>query len=130
MDINDHNPIFLKDIYTFTVQENLAINSLIGQLSAFDSDEGMNGQISYSIVGVNSNNAQNTNLFEHFEINPSTGLLTLKTALDYEEKQFYSFSVEAKDGGVGSLPAYTTVEISILDVNDNSPEISVSFLNR
>jgi len=37
--------------------------------------------------------------------------------------------VEARDSGVGSLPGLTTVEITVIDINDNQPHISVSFLN-
>lgn len=36
---------------------------------------------------------------------------------------------EARDFGVGSLPAYTQIDVRVVDLNDNAPEISVSFLN-
>jgi hypothetical protein len=128
-DINDHNPLFLHDNYKFTVLENQPPGTLIGQITAFDSDQGLNGHVTYSIVNSNSNSMEKNSLLKHFSLDAETGVLTLKTALDYEDKQFFSLNIEARDSGVGSLPAYTTVDVSVLDVNDNSPEISVSFLN-
>ena len=73
--------------------------------------------------------AYSYNSNRYFSVDPSSGILVLKNGLDFEDKQFFSFTVEARDGGVGSLPAYTQVEIVVVDVNDNLPEISVSFLN-
>ena len=60
--------------------------------------------------------------------------------LDYEAERSYTLTVEARDmaGNVAadasassssssSSVAYATVDVSVLDVNDNAPEISVSF---
>ena len=52
------------------------------------------------------------------------------TPLDYEEASSHKLYVEARDGGVNSLPVYATVIINVIDVNDNSPQISVSFLEE
>ena len=59
----------------------------------------------------------------------SLGIIRLKNPLDHEQTSSYSFAIEARDSGVGSLPTLATVEIIILDINDNRPTISVSFLN-
>lgn len=128
-DINDNNPVFPKSVYTFSILENQKTGSVIGHIHAVDADEGLNGQIRYAIIGSNPNSMEKNNLLKYFNLDPNTGLLILKNSLDYEDKQFFSFTIEAKDGGVGSLPAYTQVEIVVVDVNDNLPEISVSFLN-
>lgn len=128
-DINDNNPVFPKSVYTFSILENQKTGSVIGQINAVDADEGLNGKIRYAIIGSNPNSMEKNNLLKYFNLDPNTGLLILKNSLDYEDKQFFSFTIEAKDSGVGSLPAYTQVEIVVVDVNDNLPEISVSFLN-
>lgn len=130
LDINDQNPVFLKSHYKFSVLEDQTPGAVIGQIDAVDSDEGVNGQVRYSIIGSNPNSMEKNNLLKYFNLDTNSGQLILKSALDYEDKQFFSFGVEAKDAGVGSLPAYATVDILVVDVNDNSPEISVSFLNR
>ena len=126
IDINDHNPVFLKEVYSFSVPENLTPHSVIGQLTAFDMDEGVNGKIKYSINGLAETNKS---FLKYFELDADTGVLRLNRQLDFEEKQYFSLNVEAKDCGAGSSPAYATVEIAVIDVNDNPPEITVSFLN-
>jgi hypothetical protein len=120
VDINDHNPMFMKDSYTFTVMENMAAGTVIGQINAIDLDDDLNGQIRYSLVN---------NGLKAFHLDSSTGMLILNEPLDYEREKSFSFNVEARDCGVGSLPAYVPVEINVLDLNDNAPEVSVSFLN-
>ena len=66
---------------------------------------------------------------KYFRLDEDTGVLSLNAPLDYESEQYFSLNVEARDCGVGSLPAYATIEVSVIDTNDNPPEISVSFLN-
>jgi protocadherin delta 2 len=74
----------------------------------------------------------NTKKSNNFYINERTGEIYLKNPVDYEESQI-NLIVEARDlNGQDlqlSLASYSTVEITILDYNDNVPEISVSFLS-
>jgi hypothetical protein len=63
-------------------------------------------------------------------LDSDTGVIILTKELDYETTTKYTFTIEAKDCGdtmYGSKPAYSQIEIIINDVNDNPPEISVSF---
>ena len=137
MDINDNNPMFDQDVYKFKLNEDTKVGTQVGYLHAFDLDEGPNARIKYSLVGsvINGiNGVANPILVMHnyasyFEIDLYSGLLTLRKQLDYEDEPVFSLTVEARDCGVGSLPAYTTIEITLIDCNDNPPEISVSFLN-
>lgn len=46
--------------------------------------------------------------------------------LDFESVQSYLFNVTAQDGGMPSLFDLAEVEITIIDVNDNSPTFSPS----
>ena len=137
-DINDNNPKFKKDLYTFTTFEDTPVGTEIGKIEASDLDDGLNALIKYKIVNINNNDniaysslmlLDNSNNYKYFYLNETSGILTLNSELDYEIEQFYSLTIEAKDCGVGSLPAYTQVEVFVLDSNDNAPEISVSFLN-
>ena len=50
IDVNDYTPQFSQDFYTFTVNENSRLNTRVGQLTATDLDEGVNGTLTYSIV--------------------------------------------------------------------------------
>ena len=138
LDINDNNPQFDTDVFKFTLREDTLVGTQIGYLHAFDLDEGLNAKIKYSLVGsiINGITAGSSNpssimhnYASYFDIDLYSGLLTLRKQLDYEDEPIFSLTVEARDCGVGSLPAYATIEISLIDCNDNSPEISVSFLN-
>jgi len=143
-DINDNNPIFEKPFYKFSIYENAPVDTVIGSIKANDLDSDQNGLVKYSIEdnanlaaisGTNSNrflqrgNAVVQNFVKNFDLDESTGVIRLKSVLDYENEKIFVFTVEAKDAGVGSLPSYATVEINVIDVNDNAPEISLSFLN-
>lgn len=143
VDINDNNPIFEKDIYKFKIVENTQIDSPVGHVKANDLDDGLNGLVKYSFVdnlntGALSNRfiiqkgsvqSKHQNFLKYFDIDELNGLIKLKTPLDYEDENHFTISIEAKDSGVGSLPSFATVEIEVIDINDNTPEISVSFLN-
>jgi Cadherin domain len=71
--------------------------------------ESQNGLVKYTIV--NTNNANNENSVpgmsmkgldsdKYFDLNEMTGILTLKSELDFEIKQFYSLTIETKDCSV------------------------------
>ena len=143
LDVNDNNPVFEKDYYRFTVAENAPVDSVLGQIKAHDKDADLNGLVKYSFVDNSNALAPNSrfviqkgsvhtkqqNFFKYFELNEMTGILRLKVPLDFEDERHFSLTVEAKDSGVGSLPSFSVVDVSIEDVNDNAPDISVSFLN-
>lgn len=61
---------------------------------------------------------------ESFDISPSTGLLTTRLEFDREVKDAFSFEVIATDeadGLVAPLQSSAMIDVSINDVNDNSP---------
>ena len=47
LDVNDNDPIFVKDEYKFHIEENNQRNISIGRVHATDKDDGQNGLISY-----------------------------------------------------------------------------------
>lgn len=120
-DINDNSPIFRRENYEFNVVENAPKGTIVGRIEAYDLDAGLNQKIHYKLVSSSVN--------DHFELDQLTGLITLTQPLDYEIDKQFSFKAEARDFGVGSLPAYTQIDVKVVDLNDNPPEISVSFLN-
>jgi hypothetical protein len=64
-------------------------------------------------------------------LNATSGQLFLRNKLDYEDESQINVAIEARDlNGEDmklSLASYCTIEIIVLDCNDNEPEISVSF---
>ncbi|CAF2717221.1 unnamed protein product [Rotaria sp. Silwood2] len=109
-DVNDEKPIF-KSNYTFDIIENNQIPSIIGQINAYDADQGINGQIKYSIVPPSS----------FFSISSMDGVISTNTSFDYELKREYYLQVRASDYGKPSLESITYVKINILNQNEYSP---------
>lgn len=112
-DENDHSPTFSQNVYTFTVNENLAVGSYIGNVSATDGDSGINGDFVYSVVSGDGSAV--------FSINETHGHLVTLVNIDYEFKTMYSLVVQAKDNGSTSLSSQCLVKVIVNDMNDNAP---------
>uniref|UniRef100_A0A0N4V4U1 Cadherin domain protein n=1 Tax=Enterobius vermicularis TaxID=51028 RepID=A0A0N4V4U1_ENTVE len=85
-DTNNNAPFFLSDS-TIHIKENGCITGVIHHVVAKDVDEGDNGQIVYSVVDSSLNDA--------FEINQTTGALTVKDCLS----ETASVRIRAADQG-------------------------------
>ncbi|XP_077869641.1 LOW QUALITY PROTEIN: cadherin-23 [Saccoglossus kowalevskii] len=114
LDINDNVPVFEDTPYIGSVVENQPAGTSVIQVSASDLDFGENGTVSYFIVSLEPN----TN---NFDMNSSTGLITLTHPLDREYIQAYNITIQARDGGMDPNVAIATVQIEIEDDNDHSP---------
>ncbi|XP_066480608.1 uncharacterized protein [Tiliqua scincoides] len=119
LDANDNAPVFTQPVYKVSVKENIPKGSTVSTVKATDLDEGLNGDIKYSFEKTTENDAT------VFLLNSTTGTITLIGKLDYEESSLYEFEVKAEDGG--GLNDLTKVIVSIIDLNDNAPEITISF---
>ncbi|KAG8579368.1 hypothetical protein GDO81_010842 [Engystomops pustulosus] len=120
-DVNDNFPTFTQDTYTLRIHENAPKDFLVIHLNATDKDEGSNGQVSYSFSHIPEEAK------ELFNLDLFTGDIKIIGTLDYETTETYEMTVEAKDGG-GQV-THCKVSIEVLDVNDNSPEITVTSLS-
>ncbi|XP_056373113.1 protocadherin gamma-B4-like isoform X48 [Hyla sarda] len=116
-DVNDNFPVFNKDIYRTSLNENSPVGSLVLHLSATDKDEGSYGEVTYSFSHI----PEKAN--HVFSMNSETGVITTIGDLDYELVKTYEMMVEATDGG--GLVAKCTIIIEVVDVNDNAPEIII-----
>lgn len=61
-----------------------------------------------------------------FQLHTTTGALSTSRSLDRERRAGYTLGVVAMDRGSPALSTTVTVEIKVLDVNDNSPVFSKS----
>uniref|UniRef100_A0A3Q3L1Z5 Cadherin domain-containing protein n=1 Tax=Mastacembelus armatus TaxID=205130 RepID=A0A3Q3L1Z5_9TELE len=120
LDTNDNAPKFDKGIYNVKIMENSPIGSLVLHLNATDLDEGSNSDITYSYSLYTSEKTQET-----FNLNPSTGEISVKGMLNYEDFRIYDMEVIATDHGANSLSGQCTIKIVVEDMNDNHPEISI-----
>uniref|UniRef100_A0A8B9YSA3 Cadherin domain-containing protein n=1 Tax=Bos mutus grunniens TaxID=30521 RepID=A0A8B9YSA3_BOSMU len=120
LDINDNAPQFERSVYEVPIPENSPLDFLVVRVSATDLDAGINGELSYSFSHV-SRDIQKT-----FEIHPIFGEVRLKAFLDFELLQSYTINIQATDGG--GLSGKSVILVSVVDVNDNPPEVVVTSL--
>ncbi|VDD76266.1 unnamed protein product [Mesocestoides corti] len=122
MDENDNAPSF-TDLGPFHLSENYPKHSkLNGHLHAEDPDQGLNGKVKYSLQDVWDTN---THIRKHklFQLDETTGTLRALEPLDREQTKEYTLRVVACDMAPrDSRCTYTNVSVSVVDVNDNSPE--------
>ncbi|KAI1721185.1 cadherin domain-containing protein [Ditylenchus destructor] len=114
-DINDEAPAFTDgDHLEIRIAANLpGIYPLkIKQIKAKDPEEGVNGLITYSLIEGDTH---------MFQINTSTGVLSLNEVLHINHGHRYELIVEARDSGTPRLAATIRVDILVLDMNNHVP---------
>ncbi len=119
LDVNDNAPEFSKEVYTGSLHENAPVGTKVLRVSAFDADDRDNGKVSFEI-------ADDASLGRAFHIDRISGDIRSNVSLDREAKHFYEFKVLALDGGMPPQYGQATVRISVLDVNDNPPDLSAN----
>ncbi|XP_016096510.1 protocadherin-10a isoform X3 [Sinocyclocheilus grahami] len=121
LDSNDNAPTFDQSVYSVSLRENSPVGTLVIQLNATDMDEGQNGEIVYSLSSHNP-----PRIRDLFNIDSRTGRIEVTGEVDYEESSTHQIYVQAKDMGPNAVPAHCKVLVKLIDVNDNTPEISFS----
>ncbi|XP_067354486.1 protocadherin-23 isoform X2 [Channa argus] len=124
LDENDNPPVFNQTEYHTSVPEHAPVLSSVCQVHATDLDLGRNGQITYMI------NRRQSDPNEFFSINETTGVVYLSKLLDCETQAFHELIVIARDNGAQPEYSSTFVGVKVLNINDNSPTISVLFLSE
>ncbi|XP_061786267.1 protocadherin alpha-3-like isoform X13 [Nerophis lumbriciformis] len=125
LDINDNIPTFSESLYKTTLRENAPLGTVVIAVNATDADEGLNGEIVYSL-----RNKDQDHVLDVFEIEGQTGVIKVKGHVDFEEKRAYEIRVEATDKGNPPMSAHCKVLVEVLDVNDNAPEVTVTSLQN
>ncbi|XP_059845921.1 protocadherin-10-like [Hypanus sabinus] len=123
-DANDNTPIFSQSVYKASLLENVAKGTIVLQVNATDLDDGSNGEILFSFSSHTSARVR-----EIFNLDPQTGEIKLNRNLDYEENNVYDIIIQAKDKGSYATAVYSHILLTILDVNDNSPEVTLTSLS-
>uniref|UniRef100_A0A8D0CJ22 Protocadherin 2 alpha a 1 n=1 Tax=Scleropages formosus TaxID=113540 RepID=A0A8D0CJ22_SCLFO len=123
LDINDNVPVFDQQKYSVSLQENLPIGTVIIKVNATDLDFGDNGVVEYSFGETVRGRGS-----ELFELDRNSGEIRVKGLIDFEEKRSYEIHVQATDNGPVPLSGHCDIFVRVEDVNDNQPEIEVTFL--
>ncbi|XP_068062401.1 protocadherin gamma-A5-like [Anomalospiza imberbis] len=118
LDTNDNAPVFSQAEYTVRVPEDVPVGSFLVTVTANDADEGVYGYVKYSIQKITERASQ------IFQLDTDTGAVSLLRSLDFEEGNSYELEVQAHDGG--GLSDTAKVVVTVTDVNDNAPELTVS----
>ncbi|XP_051506093.1 protocadherin alpha-8-like [Myxocyprinus asiaticus] len=119
-DVNDNPPEFTLNPIELYIRENNAAGASILTLNAFDKDLNENSVISYQIIKGNGTQSDMTSFLN---INSETGAVYALKSFDFETAKMFQFHVLASDSGSPSLNSNVTVNVFILDQNDNVPVI-------
>ncbi|XP_073342589.1 protocadherin alpha-8-like [Pagrus major] len=118
-DVNDNSPHFEQNPLQFYLVENNVAGASIFSVSATDKDLNDNAAISYHIVREGSQN----DIMSFLNVNSDNGHITALKSFDFEVLKTFQFQVVATDSGTPSLSSNVTVNVFILDQNDNAPVI-------
>ncbi|XP_026071241.1 cadherin-5-like isoform X2 [Carassius auratus] len=109
----DEPPVFNQTKYNFSFYEGQFSSPIIGAVLAKDPDKTGN-KIRYSIEDSNCPVA----------VDPVQGHLSVKRQLDREQQSLHTFKVTAHEDVPNGLMSYALVNLTVLDINDNAPEIT------
>ncbi|PIO58635.1 cadherin domain protein, partial [Teladorsagia circumcincta] len=100
-----------ETIQTFVteVAENTPVNTVVVSLGG----DSVNDDVYFTIAGGNNE--------EKFAINEKTGTITTVGEFDRERTAMYSLQIDTRSRHPDQHLYWTLVQISVLDVNDNSP---------
>ncbi|NXG00438.1 PCDA2 protein, partial [Sakesphorus luctuosus] len=110
-DVNDNAPAFSQAVYTVLARENNLAGAELARLWARDPDEAGNGRVSYSVWEGGVGGAAGSS-------SSGGGGSVWRPASSY-----VSFEVRAVDAGEPPLCGNATVQLFVLDENDNAPAL-------
>ncbi|XP_039671449.1 protocadherin Fat 4 [Perca fluviatilis] len=122
LDFDNLNPYFSHNVYQSFIPENQdgPFRTIEPEaIKAQDGDTGIDTTVTYSISAVSPDKYRG-----NFDIDPSSGVVTVLTALDREEmsSSVISVSIKAAQTDDSLKTADAVVSVTVEDVNDNPPE--------
>lgn len=112
-DKNDNKPVFKPDVYFKEVKEDAPVTTEIVTVTAHDADSELYSNVTYVIIAGNDDGL--------FAINSLTGVVTIAQKLDRETKDLHILTIKAADAGGIPSTNNATVNVTVLDVNDEPP---------
>ncbi|XP_023371559.1 protocadherin alpha-C1 isoform X4 [Otolemur garnettii] len=119
-DVNDNTPSFPQLQQEIFIAENNGPGTSLGQVFAQDSDLGENGRVSYQLLDIFSEGPPASSLVA---VESFSGAITAKISFDFEQLRGFHFQVKGQDGGIPPRSATVTVNLFVVDRNDNAPVI-------
>jgi len=95
------------------ISEDAAVGARVADVNATDKDFGRDGILTYSIISGDDD--------DKFDINPRTGIITVKNELDYETVVRYSLVIRVSDNAppAQQLSIVAKVTVRLTNVNDS-----------
>uniref|UniRef100_A0A8W4F942 Cadherin domain-containing protein n=1 Tax=Sus scrofa TaxID=9823 RepID=A0A8W4F942_PIG len=106
--------------YTVFVKENNAPGCHIFTVSARDADAQENARVAYSLV---ERRVGERALSSYVSVHAESGQVFALQPLDREELELLQFRVSARDAGAPPLGSNVTLQVFVLDENDNAPAL-------
>nr|XP_044988004.1 protocadherin alpha-6 isoform X14 [Jaculus jaculus] len=119
-DVNDNAPAFAQAEYTVFVKENNPPGAHIFTVSATDADAQENARVTYSLV---ERRVGERALSSYVSVHAQSGRVHALQPLDHEELELLRFQVSARDAGEPALGGQVTLQVFVLDDNDNAPAL-------
>ncbi|KAI9538917.1 hypothetical protein NQZ68_008994 [Dissostichus eleginoides] len=119
VDVNDNAPEIEVTSFSNSIPEDSRPGTTVALISVNDLDSGLNGKVICSIV-------EDVPFVLTLSLQDKMFSLVTKTPLDREKQSQYVLTITAKDGGQPPLSSEKTINVVVSDVNDNSPEFSLS----
>ncbi|XP_077138841.1 protocadherin Fat 4-like isoform X3 [Ranitomeya variabilis] len=122
-DVDTMNPHFIFPLYEGSISENQTgrISTHPEAIKAVDGDLGINETVSYSIRKVYP-----TEFTKFISIDHSDGIISVNKKIDRETVSLITVEIKAAQQNNQLKSADSVVMITILDVNDNTPQFSQS----
>ena len=113
-DINDHVPMFDRNMYNTTIGEGVPIGTPVLQVNASDRDSQVHSILAFELFSGSSD----------FTIDPVSGVISTITEIDREIQSSYMLFVTVRNPGSSAFDA-ATVTITVLDLDDNPPIVTL-----
>ena len=121
-DIDDNLPVFSSDTYTASVSETLSAGEEVLTLQCSDGDYGAG-----ALVGMEFNDSA---VSSTFSLDPSSGVVSLHQALDYDTgPQHYQIVVRCYDSSGNEAFAVVSISVKSMSVNEFDPQFSQASYN-
>ena len=101
-DVNDNSPKFTRRPFTFQVQEDATVQTIVGRITASDRDIGSNAQLFYELVGNGGPISVDGN-----------GDVKIIGGIDYEATKRYAFDVKVSDNGSPKLSSFGKLIVEV-----------------
>ena len=109
-DINDHAPVFDKQVYTGAFSSNMSLPAPVLTVTATDRDVGQNGQVRYSLLGSNVGYVDDN------------GTVFINNTSEIKKGTEIHFVVMAEDYGEPRQKSFVSVRLQNLQHSEASPQ--------